>query len=108
MTRSMLLLALLMLCECKAQVGVACFKDSECSADIDGGYCAKVEICTRQCGLQGDDCPRGSHCSPMGARSICLHSCRTDRDCNVDYGFICRGDPAVCVYAEPLAVPPWR
>lgn len=104
----------LLLCACKAQVGGPCFRDDECAADIPQGYCAKAEICTRACGpkderppLSGLDnigCPAGSRCTEVGPHWICLHSCKTDRDCNKDFGFVCR--EGVCVYPDPLQPPP--
>lgn len=94
-------LALLVLSSCGlvAWPGKACRKHEEC-AGLKEGYCARSEICTKQC-TTTVDCPEKSMCVGTGIRSVCLPTCEKDGDCAS--GFHC-GD-GYCVLTQPLAQP---
>lgn len=96
-------LALVMLgflgCGAFARPGTPCRKHEDCKG-LPAGYCAKVEICTRECG-ETDPCTEGSTCSQQGKRSVCLPTCEVDQDCL--RGFVC--SQSVCQFAAPLEPP---
>lgn len=84
--------------------GEACRNHGDC-ASLPDGYCARAEICTREC----DDarpCPDGAACVWGGGRQVCLATCAKDDECLA--GFFCdaRGPTPVCQLANPLAPPP--
>ena len=86
-------------CGAFALPGRACRKHEECKG-LERGYCAKVEICTRECS-QTDTCPENSTCSQQGNRSVCLPTCDEDTDCLAN--FVCYQN--VCQYSVPLEPP---
>lgn len=84
-------------CGLFAMPGRPCRKHEDC-AGLPRGYCARAEICTRECS-DLDPCPdKTSVCSPQGVRTICLPACKTDTDCPT--AFVCSSN--VCVVAAPL------
>ncbi len=95
-----LLLALSWLgCPAPGSPGQACRKHEQCDP-LPEGYCARAEICTREC---RDDfpCPEGSVCVPQPRRSVCLPACEGDATCPP--GFSCRA--GACQVADVLAPP---
>lgn len=87
-------------CGSFAVPGTACRKHEEC-AGLKHGYCARAEICTRECS-DTLSCPEKSTCSLQGRRSVCLPNCESDANCLK--GFACRS--SVCVLSAPLEPPP--
>ncbi len=83
--------------------GASCRTDDDCKA-LKGGYCAKVEICTRAC--ETEACPGGTVCVTEGTRRVCLTPCTSNANCLP--GFVCNetADGTVCEYATPLGPPP--
>ncbi|GMU62793.1 MAG: hypothetical protein AMXMBFR34_45560 [Myxococcaceae bacterium] len=84
--------------------GEKCKSHGDCGS-LPDGYCARAEICTREC----DDarpCPDGSACVWGGGRQVCLPTCTKDDEC--PKGFFCAvsAEPKVCHLANPLAPPP--
>lgn len=97
---SLPLVALLSGCGLVAWPGKSCRKHDECSG-LKDGYCARAEICTKQCHTNSD-CPNDSACATgAGTRKVCLPTCEGDGDCASN--FSCRD--SVCQLAEPLAKP---
>ena len=86
-------------CGAFAQPGRACRKHEDCSG-LERGYCARVEICTRECS-EKDTCPMNSTCTTFGKRSVCLPTCERDTGCLK--GFVCSEN--TCQYAAPLDPP---
>jgi hypothetical protein len=104
MTRPGILLLGLALSACGglfATPGTPCTKHEQCTG-IKDGYCARAEICTRECG-DGKPCPDGSACFAGGTRSVCLPSCSKDADCLPN--FFCAAEQ-VCRLRSPLDPPP--
>lgn len=107
MKRLVLFFSSLVLAGCPlfAAPGTPCTKHQECDA-IPDGYCARAEICTRECSAVNpcpdDDAFTKYICSPQGARQVCLERCEVDADC--DARFVCR--ESACVLAAPFAAPP--
>ncbi len=103
-----LLAALLSACP-GAQPGDRCRSHDECAGLADG-YCARAEVCTRECVPGGtapkEACPKASACVPGVRRATCLALCLADADCAP--GHVCRDLPEgrVCVLLDPLAAPP--
>jgi hypothetical protein len=100
---ALLLGVLCLSCGGSARPGDACRHHGDCSS-LPEGYCARAEICTREC----DDarpCPEGSACVWGGGRQVCLPSCTADTDCRK--GFACDVGSAapVCRLVNPLAPP---
>lgn len=88
-------------CGAFATPGRACSKHEDCDG-LPRGYCARAEICTRECS-ETDPCPDlASVCSPQGVRTVCLPICASDPDC--PKGFTCSSN--VCVVKAPLEPPP--
>jgi hypothetical protein len=79
--------------------GRACRKHEECKG-LERGYCAKAEICTRECS-EAQPCPDNSTCSLQVSRSVCLPKCEVDTDCLT--GFQCLD--SVCQVKAPLEPP---
>lgn len=101
MRRLGLLLTLGLLgCGAFAAPGDPCTKHEQCDG-LKNGYCAKAEICTRECS-EADPCPENSTCSVQGRRSVCLRACDAESDCLT--GFTCYQN--VCVLVQPLDMPP--
>ncbi len=101
MKRALLLLVLSSSgCGLIAWPGKACRTHDEC-AGLQDGYCARAEICTRQCRSQGD-CPENSVCSDLGKRSVCLPTCENNEGCAP--GLTCQGQ--VCKVTAPMEPPP--
>ena len=97
---ALLLIVLLSSCGLVAWPGKSCRKHDECSG-LKDGYCARAEICTKECTTAGD-CPDKSVCaSGVGSRKVCLPACTRDGDCQEN--FHC-GD-GYCVLTQPLAAP---
>jgi hypothetical protein len=99
-------LALLMLfvslasgCGAFAIPGRACRKHEECKG-LERGYCARAEICTRECS-DTQPCPDNASCSLQVSRSVCLPKCEVDTDCLK--GFQCLD--SVCQLTAPLEPP---
>ncbi len=90
---------LLCVCGCSptAVPGLSCEKHEECKGLADG-YCARAEICTRDCS-QDNFCPEHSSCSVQGKRSVCLPQCHVDEDCLSIFQCVFE----VCVVKAPLA-----
>jgi hypothetical protein len=87
-------------CGLVAYPGKPCQKHEECSG-LKSGYCARAEICTKECGATSD-CPDKSVCAfDVGPRHVCLPECTKDGDC--PSGFQC-GD-GYCVMTQPLSAP---
>ncbi|MEW5742324.1 MAG: hypothetical protein AB1938_25630 [Myxococcota bacterium] len=84
--------------------GERCKSHADCGS-LPEGYCARAEVCTREC----DDarpCPDGSACVWGGGRQVCLPSCTKDDECLSN--FFCDPDAGapVCRLRNPLAPPP--
>ncbi len=94
---------LLAACAPTTPPGAKCRSDDDCKA-LKGGYCAKVEICTRACDTEA--CPARTACVTEGTRRVCLSACTTTADCLP--GFACNqtADGMICEYATPLGPPP--
>ena len=90
----------LMGCGAFAAPGRPCTKHEDC-AGLKNGYCARAEICTRECGGPSVACPENSTCSLQGARSVCLPNCEGDGDCLK--GFSCIS--SVCQLTNPMEPP---
>lgn len=101
--------ALALLAACGAPVGKYCKTHDDC-AGLQDGYCARVELCTRQCvpgsASTRDQCPSGSLCVQEGARAVCLPRCAADADCEKNFTCQDRPEGAVCRYTDPLVEPP--
>ena len=95
-------LACVLLLACSSRVGDTCRQHSDCK--LEGGYCARVEVCLVGCD-DGGACPAATACVDTGARAVCLQTCTSDAACPT--GFVCRprGDAQVCLFADPLAKP---
>lgn len=87
-------------CAAFAGPGTPCRKHEQC-AGLPRGYCARAEICTREC-TESEPCPESSACSAQGNRSVCLPKCEGNTDCLK--GFSCAG--GVCVVTAPLEPSP--
>lgn len=97
MKRASLVLFLFSLAGCGAfaTAGTPCTKHEQCTG-LKDGYCARSEICTRECSEKAP-CPDGSACftTPSAAicppiysacssttgRSVCLPTCEKDSEC---------------------------
>ena len=90
----------LMGCGAFALPGRPCTKHEDCGG-LKDGYCAKAEICTRECS-ETKPCPDNSSCSLQGARSVCLPKCEGDGDCLKGFGCV----SSVCVLTNPMEPPP--
>lgn len=101
--------ALALLAACGAPVGKYCKTHDDCAGLVDG-YCARVEICTRQCvpgsASTKDQCPAGSACVQEGARAVCLASCAADAQCEKNFACQARPEGQVCRYLDALVEPP--
>jgi len=86
-------------CGAFAVPGRACRKHEECDG-LERGYCARVEICTRECS-DTLPCPENSACSVQGPRSVCLPKCEDDSGCFST--FVCRA--GVCQVKAPFEPP---
>ena len=100
--------ALGLLAACTAPVGKYCLSHDDC-AGLQDGYCARVEICTRQC-VPGsasikDQCPTGSLCIQEGARAICLPRCGADSNCETNFACQTLPEGQVCRYVDALIEP---
>lgn len=84
---------------CKEQLGDRCDSDTACD-EVDGGYCAKVQVCTRDCTADAW-CPQGSVCRTYGPRQVCLRTCSGDGDCHPDEA--CTA--GACVVKDPFKPP---
>lgn len=87
-----------------ARVGDTCRAHSDCGS-LAEGYCARAEICTRECD-EARSCPAGAACVSGGGRQVCLAVCTKDDEC--PKGFACDVGSAapVCRLSNPLAPPP--
>jgi hypothetical protein len=94
-----LALALLSGCGSFAVPGRACQKHEECGG-LERGYCARAEICTRECS-EGFPCPDNARCSQQSNRAVCLPTCDNDQGCFK--GFTCRD--GVCQVTNLFAPP---
>lgn len=101
-------LALALCTSCAAEVGKYCATHDDCNG-LKDGYCARVEICTRECvidsGAKQDQCPAGSNCVQDVRRAVCLPQCTSDHDCQKGFGCV-GGDAGVCLYLDALNEPP--
>lgn len=81
----------------------SCRKHDECKS-MTKGYCAKAEICTRDCADVA--CPDRMACVSEGTRRVCLPICATNDDC--PKGFTCQAKEgsSVCRLEFPLKPPP--
>lgn len=79
---------------CPATPGVTCTTHEDCKS-LKEGYCARAEICTRECSGPGT-CDEGSGCFNAGRRQVCLPTCLDDAGCPAR--FACRpgGEGLVC------------
>ncbi len=79
--------------------GVACRKHDDCKG-LKDGYCARAEICTRECSA-ANPCDPNTSCVLVG-RQVCLPSCVDDSACLK--GFSCQavGDQKVCLLTNPF------
>lgn len=105
MKRLLLLAALVALsCGGSAVPGDSCKSHADCGS-LKDGYCARAEICTRECD-DATPCPDGSSCVWGGGRRVCLPVCAKDDEC--PKGFLCdvASEAPVCRMANPLAPPP--
>jgi hypothetical protein len=105
MKRLLVLAALVALsCGGSAVPGDSCKSHADCGS-LKDGYCARAEICTRECD-DATPCPDGSSCVWGGGRRVCLPTCAKDDEC--PKGFLCdlAGEAPVCRLANPLAPPP--
>ena len=95
--------AALGLAGCPASPHTTCRSHDDCRS-LTEGYCARAEVCTRQCGSSAD-CPQGSACVDVGKRRVCLGTCSQDSDCVS--GFSCQPGPdaGVCTLSAPLEPP---
>jgi hypothetical protein len=87
-------------CGAFAAPGRPCQKHEECDG-LENGYCARAEICTRECS-ETAPCPESSTCSNQGRRSVCLPTCDSEDDCLPN--FSCYQN--VCSLKNPLDPPP--
>jgi len=100
---ALVLAALALSCGGTRVPGDACTKHADCGS-LPDGYCARSEICTRECD-EARPCPDGSACVWGGGRRVCLPSCAKDDEC--PKAFVCdvAGDPPVCRVANMFAPP---
>ena len=89
---------------CPSTPHTACRSHDDCRSLTDG-YCARAEICTREC-TDPADCPAGSACVDQGRRKVCLGTCAVDGDCLTGFSCQQRGDAGVCRVTLPLEPPP--
>ena len=89
---------------CPSTPHTACRSHDDCRS-LPEGYCARAEICTRECAAPGD-CPAGSTCVDVGRRRVCLGSCAVDGDCLTGFSCQPQGDGGVCRVKSPLEPPP--
>jgi hypothetical protein len=86
-------------CPAPGSPGAPCRKHEDCDP-VAEAYCARAEICTRECRADFP-CPEGSVCVPQPRRSVCLPACAKDGDCAA--GFSCR--EGACQVTDVLAPP---
>lgn len=86
-------------CPAPGAPGQPCRKHEECDP-LPQGYCARAEICTRECRADFP-CPEGSVCVADRRRSACLPACSKDDEC--PGGFSCR--EGACRVSDVLAPP---
>lgn len=91
-----------LLAACPRAIGDRCFAPDDCGA-VAGGYCARVQVCTRPCGPEQPACPPGSACHVVDGRRTCLRSCSDGKPCNLDER--CEPDAGVCLVVDPLKRP---
>jgi hypothetical protein len=98
------LFALLLLaalgCPAPGAPGTRCRTHEDCKP-LPQGYCARAEICTRECS-EATPCPEGSRCVAQPQRSVCLQACDGDAACPA--GFTCRD--GACHVTDVFAPPP--
>jgi hypothetical protein len=87
-------------CGLFAAPGKACRKHEDCKG-LKDGYCARAEICTRECS-ETQPCPDDSTCTTIGGRTVCLPTCDSKTDCLSN--FDCYQN--VCQLVGPLEPPP--
>ncbi len=83
--------------------GTTCRTNDDCKS-LKGGWCAKVEICTRAC----DDsavCPSGSVCVTEGQRRVCLQACTKNEECPKGFQCNATADGQACEVTDPFAKP---
>jgi hypothetical protein len=92
-----MMLMLLEGCGAFAVPGRSCSLHEDCKG-LERGYCARAEICTREC-QDSLPCPDNAACSQQGSRSVCLPRCENDQGCFDN--FTCRD--GVCQLRAPLS-----
>ncbi len=97
-----MLIVFLAACPGTTTPGTLCRNDGDCKS-LENGWCAKVEICTRDCASVA--CPDGSTCVFQGARQVCLPSCASGDDCLAGFACVEKTEGLVCERADPLGVP---
>jgi hypothetical protein len=98
--RRLALLSCLALWACPATPGVTCLKHDDCKS-LKDGYCAKAEICTRECTGPGT-CDEGSACFDAGRRQVCLPTCVDDAGCPARFGCHPAGEAMACQLDNPF------
>ena len=86
-------------CGIFAAPGAPCRKHEEC-AGLKDGYCARSEICTKECS-DTSPCPDNSRCFATSKRSVCLPTCMETADCQKTFTCI----DGLCQVTSHLAPP---
>jgi len=94
--------ALLLACPAAVTPGTLCRSNDDCRS-LKDGWCAKVEICTRDCA--STPCPDGSTCVTQGPRQVCLPNCAVNDDCLAGFQCAQKNGGWVCERVDPLGVP---
>jgi hypothetical protein len=103
--RRLLFIPVLLWCAfaCTPEIGDPCASNLECQeraicdTTVQNGYCAIFD-CSGT-----DDCPDGSVCVTFRTFAACMLHCRSDGDCRLEDGHVCRTDlspGAFCYHPE--------
>lgn len=102
--RAMIVALALAGCNGSITPGGRCATHSDC-ASIKDGYCARAQICTRDC-TDGGSCEGKSKCIDVGVRSVCLATCDSDTDCLTEFSCQTRDGQQTCQLKNQYLKPP--